>query len=88
MKVWLAGPDDLGYWFLEDENGNSFPLVERHEDHPGAAKLFGWKAPEGVTDQKEIIQDAIDWLQDHTGDDIQAPRHFAEYFEKLYEGDD
>ena len=37
MKVTLMGPDDLGYWFLDDENGNSFPSVERHEDHPQAA---------------------------------------------------
>jgi hypothetical protein len=83
MKVTLAGPNDLGYWFLDDENGNSFPLVERHEDHPAAAALFGWKAPEGVTDEEEIINDAIDWLTDHAGEDFKAPKHVAEFFEKL-----
>src|ERR1700691_2198684 len=50
MKVTLAGPDDLGYWFLHDEDGNGFPLVEDHAGHPAAAALFGWTAPEGVTD--------------------------------------
>lgn len=83
MIVTLAGPDDLGYWFLDDENGNSFPLVERHEDHPAAAALFGWKAPEGVTDTKAIINDAIDWLTEHAGEDFEAPQHVAEFFEKL-----
>ena len=74
MKVTLAGPDDLGYWFLHDENGNAFPLVEDHVDHSAAAALFGWTAPEGVTDQEEIIQDALDWLNDHISDEIEAHR--------------
>jgi hypothetical protein len=85
MKVSLAGPDDLGFWFLDDENGNSFPLVERHEDHPAAAALFGWKAPEGVTDEEEIINDAIDWLTDHAGEDFEAPKHVVGFFKKLKE---
>lgn len=85
MIVTLAGPDDLGFWFLDDENGNSFPLVERHEDHPAAAALFGWKAPEGVTDKKAIIHDAIDWLTDHAGEDFEAPQHVVEYFRELNE---
>jgi hypothetical protein len=83
MKVTLAGPNDLGYWFLDDENGNSFPLVERHEDHPKAAALFGWKAPEGVTDAEEIINDAIDWLTDHAGEDFKAPKHVVKFFRDL-----
>lgn len=88
MQVTLAGPDDLGYWFLDDENGRSFPLVQRHEDHPAAAALFGWKAPEGVTDQKAIIHDAIDWLTDHAGEDFEAPKHVVDYFRGLYAEDD
>ncbi len=40
MKVTLMGPDDLGRWYLADHHGNSFPFVERHEDHPQAAELF------------------------------------------------
>ena len=83
MIVTLAGPDDLGYFFLDDENGRSFPLVERHEDHPAAAALFGWKSPEEVKDKKAIIHDAIDWLTDHAGEDFEAPQHVAEFFEKL-----
>src|SRR5437588_5751673 len=83
MKVTLAGPNDLGYWFLDDENGNSFPLVERHEDHPAAATLFGWTAPENVNDQEEIIQDALDWLMDCIGDEIETPPHAAEFFRSI-----
>jgi hypothetical protein len=87
MKVTLVGPDDLGYWFLHDDDGNSFPLVERHEDHPAAAALFGWTAPEGVTDEEEIIESALDWLNDHIGDEIKAPPVVVAYFRKL-EGDE
>lgn len=84
MKVTLAGPNDLGYWFLDDEDGNSFPLVERHEDHPVAAASLGWKPPKGVTDKEEIMTAAIDWLSDHAGEDFKAPKHVVQYFEQLY----
>jgi hypothetical protein len=87
MKVTLAGPDDLGYWFLHDEDGNAFPLVEDHEDHPAAAKLFGWTAPEGVTDEEDIIQDALDFLMDNIGEEIESPKEAVEYFREL-NGDD
>ncbi len=83
MLVTLMGPDDLGHWMLADENGNSFPLVECHEDHPAAASLFGWTAPEGVTDEEEIIQDALDWIMDHINENIEAPKDVAEYFGEL-----
>lgn len=87
MKVTLVGPDDLGRWFLDDENGNSFPLVERHEEHPGAAAFFGWAAPDGLTDE-EIIQDALDWLMENIGEEIEAPPDVRAYFEKIEaEGD-
>ena len=75
MKVSLSGPDDLGYWFLDDENGRSFPLIERYEDHPDAAVSLGWKRPEDITDQEELIDAAIDWLRDHAGEDFNAPKH-------------
>lgn len=88
MKVTLAGPDDLGYWFLEDDEGNAFPFVERHEDHPAAAALFGWTAPAGVTEQEEIIQDALDWLNEHIGDEITAPPEAVEFFRDLEEDED
>lgn len=83
MKVTLAGPNDLGYWFLTDESGRSFPLVERHEDHPKGAALLGWNAPEEVTDQKKIIDSALDWLWVHTGDDFEAPPHVAVFFRQM-----
>jgi len=83
MKVTLVGPNDLGYWFLDDENGDSFPLVERHEDHPAAAKLFGWTAPEGVTDEEEIIQDALEWLMDNISEEIEAPKDVEAFFKEL-----
>ncbi len=83
MKVTLMGPDDLGYWFLTDEDGNAFPLVERNEDHPAAAVLFGWTAPEDITDEEAIIQDALNRLMDCIGDEIEAPAHVAEFFQQL-----
>lgn len=83
MKVTLMGPSDLGEWYLVDDEANSYPLVERHEDHPAAAELFGWSAPEGITDEEEIVQDALNWLMDHIGDDIEAPKDVAAYFREL-----
>jgi len=47
-----------------------------------AASLSGWQAP-AVTDEEEFIQDTLDWLMDHIGDEITLPRHIAEYFEEL-----
>jgi hypothetical protein len=88
MKVWLHGPDDLGAWFLDDEDGNSFPLVSRHEDHPAAAKLFGWTAPEGVDDQEEIVESALSWLMDCIGDEIEAPKEVVEFFRELEDDED
>ncbi len=88
MKVELVGPDDLGYWFLVDGDGNSFPFVERHEGHPAAAALIGWKAPKGVTDEEELIDSAIDFLMDHIGDEIEAPKEAVEYFRELESEDE
>jgi hypothetical protein len=88
MKVTLAGPDDLGYWFLHDEDGNAFPLVQRHEEHPAAAALFGWSAPEGVTDEEAIIQSALDWLMDCISEEIEAPPEAVEFFRDLEEDED
>ncbi|HEX7378725.1 MAG TPA: hypothetical protein VF278_16510 [Pirellulales bacterium] len=82
MKVTLAGPDDLGHWFLDDEHGNSFPLVERHEDHPAAATRFGWQPPDGATDDETILN-ALDWLMENIGEEIDAPRDVKAYFEAL-----
>ena len=87
MRVSLTGPDDLGYWFLDDENGNSFPLVEAHEDHSQAAALLGWKAPEGVTDEK-AINDALDWLNENAGEEFNAPKQVVDFFKKLKEDED
>lgn len=83
MRVTLMGPDDLGFWFLVDENANSFPLVERHEDHPAAAAQLGWKAPKGVTGNEELIDSAIDFLMENTGEDFKAPKHVVEFFRKM-----
>jgi hypothetical protein len=85
VQVTLTGPDDLGYWFLTDSDGNSFPFIECHEDHPTAAAMLGWVLPEDLEDEEEIIQNALDWLLDHTGDDFKAPAHVAVYFNELYE---
>jgi len=88
MKVELAGPGDLGHWFLVDRDGNAYPLVERHEDHPKAAALFGWTAPEGVADEDEIIDNAIDFLTENIGEEIEAPKEAVEYFRELNDEDD
>lgn len=88
MIVTLVGPDDLGLWYLHDDNGNSFPLVERHEDHPAAAALFGWKAPEGVTDEEELIDSAIDFLMENISEEIEAPKEVVKYFRELDEDDE
>lgn len=88
MKVELTGPDDLGFWFLTDANGSAFPLVERHEDHPAAAALFGWQAPKGVEHPEAIIQDALVFLMDHIGDEIEAPKEAVEYYRELEEEDE
>lgn len=85
MRVTLMGPGELGRWFLTDDHGNSFTLVTRHEDHSKGATLLGWNAPEGVTDQEEIIDSALDWLMNHTGEDFEAPPQVAEFFRQLNE---
>lgn len=85
MKVTLMGPGELGNWFLTDEHGNSFPLVTRHENHPKGAALLGWNGSEGVTDQEEIIDSALDWLLVHTGEDFEVPSHVAAFFRQLNE---
>jgi len=85
MKVTLMGPDDSGYWYLTDDEGNSFPFIECHEDHPTAAAMLGWKRPKDILDEEDIIMDALDWLMDHTGEDFKAPAHVKEYFKQLDE---
>ena len=83
MKVELTGPDDLGFWYLTNAHGNAFPLVESHEGHPAAAALFGWQATEGVEDREAIILDALLFLMDHIGDEIEAPKEAVAYFNEL-----
>ncbi len=83
MKLSLAGPDELGRWVLHSPDGLAYPLVERHEDHVPAAKLFGWSHARGITDEEEVIQDALDWLMDHISDEIEAPAHVVEFFREL-----
>jgi len=85
MNITLAGPDDLGFWFLTDDEGNSYPFVTSHEDHLNAA-LLGWHKPEGITDE-EAIMNALDWLIEHNGEDFQAPKQVAEFFKEITEDD-
>ena len=73
MKVTLQGPDDLGHWFLARRKRELVPPRRTPRGSPGCRRLFGWTAPEGVTDEEEIIQDALDWLNDHINDEIEAP---------------
>lgn len=83
MRVTLMGPGELGHWFLTDNDGNSFTLVEHHEDHPAGASMLGWTTPKGITDEEEIIQDALGWLMDHTGEDFDAPAEVADFFREF-----
>ena len=72
MRVTLVGPDDLGYWFLMDEKGNSF---------------LGWQSAEDF-DHHETIECALEWLMDHSGDEFNAPKHVVEYFEQFHQEED
>jgi hypothetical protein len=83
MRVTLMGPGELGHWFITDQEGSSFPLVEHHEDHPAGASMLGWITPKGITNEEEIIQDALGWLMDHTGEDFTAPAHVAAFFREF-----
>ena len=42
-------------------------------------------APEEVTDQEDIIQDALDCLMDCIGDEIECPKEAVDYFRELEE---
>jgi hypothetical protein len=82
MKLTLVGPTDEGFWHLENEHGMSWKIVERWADHPGAAALFGWPAPDGATDGEQA-QAAREFLMENIGAEIEAPRHIAQHFEQL-----
>lgn len=82
MKLMLVGPDDSGFWFLENQHGMTWQVVERWSDHPGAAALFGWVAAEGATGDEQA-EAAREFLMDHIGDEIEAPLHIAQHFDKL-----
>lgn len=84
MQVTLMGPDNLGFWFLTDDDGNVFPFVTRHEEHSIAASMLGWTKPEGIEDEAAIM-DALDWLMAHTGEDFEAPDYVADFFRRLNE---
>ena len=55
-------------------------MVERHEDHPTAAAQLGCNAPKGVTDEAALIDSAIDFLMENTGEDFKAPKHVVAFF--------
>jgi hypothetical protein len=79
MTLTLMGPDDQGFWFLADATGRDFRIVDRWEDHPAAAKLFGWVTPDESAGD-EAIQAAREYLVEHVGDEITAPPHIALHF--------
>jgi hypothetical protein len=78
-KLTLMGPDDQGFWYLVDATGRDFRIVEQLEDHPVAAKLFGWVTPDESADD-EAIEDAREFLLEHVGDEVIAPPHIASRF--------
>jgi len=76
MRVTLQGPDELGFCVLTDDDGNTYPLVTKTEDFLYAAKLFGWT---GGT-----IDEAIDYVTEMNGEEIEAPPQIEEFFLRLY----
>ena len=75
MKVTLMGPDELGLVVLSDDDANVFPLVTKPADYFHAARLFGWTG--GTLDE------AIDFVTECGGEEIEAPPHVVDYFEHL-----
>ena len=67
MKLTLTGPTIEGFWFLEDQDGKSWQVVERWADHPGAAALFGWVAPEDAADDEQA-EAAREFLMERIGE--------------------
>lgn len=82
MKLTLVGPTVEGFWFLENDDGLSWQLVERWSDHPGAAALLGWVAADGATDDEQA-EAAREFLMESIGAEIEAPRHIAAHFEEI-----
>lgn len=82
MKLSLVGPTDEGFWHLENEHGMAWQVVERWSDHPGAAALFGWVAPDGSSEDEQA-EAAREFLRENIGAEIEAPRHIAIHFEEL-----
>ena len=82
MKLTLVGPDDSGFWFLESENGMTWQIVEQWTDHPGAAAIFGWSAPDDAIDGEQT-ESAREFLMENIGTEIEAPLHIAQYFDEL-----
>ncbi|QDU29542.1 hypothetical protein ETAA8_46560 [Anatilimnocola aggregata] len=82
MKLTLVGPTDEGFWFLENDKGMSWQIVERWADHPGAAALFGWMAP-GAATNDEHAEAAWEFLMENIGAEIEAPLHIAAHFDAL-----
>jgi len=61
MKVALSGPDDLGYWYLEDaNNSNVYKFVRKTADLFSAARLFGWNPKE----DEAVLEAAEQWLKE------------------------
>lgn len=82
MKITLVGPDDCGFWFVENEHGMTWQLVEREENQPGAAALFGWTSLDGATDDEQV-EAARAFLMENIGAEIEAPLHIATHFEEM-----
>jgi len=82
MKITLMGPDDQGFWYLSDYSGRDFRIVERWEDHAYAAKLFGWSPSSELLTTDELNEEAREFLMEHISDDITAPCHIAEHFDR------
>jgi len=78
------GPGDSGHWFLCDEHGNNWRIVEGWSDYAPAAELLGW-TPDGADD--ELARNAHDFLLDHIGEKFAVPQHVADHFREMQDQD-
>lgn len=85
MKLTLMGPDDSGHWFLCDEHGNDWRIVQCWNDYVPAAELLGWLV---VGTEAERVRNALDFLLDHIGEDFNVPKHVADHFLELQQDAD
>ena len=85
MRLTLMGLDDSGHWYLCDEHGKDWRIVEGFNDYVPAAQLLGWMP---VGSEHELAQNALAFLMDHIGEEFTVPKHVADYFREMQQDAD